>query len=797
MRSTGVMNGTGKDGVLKIRRKPGRVPTSCAECRRLKLRCDKNVPCEKCVSRGCGSICPDGSLTPGRGNRLILANTEELHDRIDHLCSRIRELENALRTLQESVSDEPHPLLQNDLSQPIASRAFRPPPAPTSVAQAPRNTSSHPEEPPDQLRSHSTQADDENFVDAFGTLTLGRRGQCSFFGKTARSEYLIRALAHQQFRTNVAPSRLSKQLTERSYPDPEICDPALGREIFSSLPPLSEAIHLCEIYQEHGKFMYTPIPRTELFDEILASVYRTDSFEAVPCHHSLSLLLIVFALAALFDPDKQPYSIEAQEFYHLSRAALRFDPQTTRISIQALIHLAQYLDFSDWDSMGSSISWLFVGHAVRLGHSAGLHLNSARWELSEPNIQRRCRLFWQLFHLDTWASFFFGRPPTMSAAYIDCPIPKDHNEASIADQGTLGSFHAWNWQYTALLHSIMATAFGAKQPTYTVVLSLDRRVRDFPIPPHWRPVCDTMEESIPVELHVQRWIVLSSKEITLLNLHRAYFAQALQEMPMELARHPYIPSVIAIYRSAWRLIEGLRLVWRTASHPISRTSLPWSHALSAAIVMCLLITRAPTSNMASSALTELDHLLELFQNAAPNARAAANVLDSIVNLHRKAHDVMDNGATHGTVSCPPSDAELDRLGGKTHLLAEVGAPDSGAGGPSASVALTNVATGPGSGYYFSDAQVDNMHPTLAQDMRSFDGGAPTFNHFFDSPAAPYLPSMPDLNAAHDTNFYLSAEYQPYHHHHQPPPPPPPQAPFEQAAPILDATWQSFVEQLGF
>jgi hypothetical protein len=46
---------------------------------------------------------------------MILANTDELHDRIDRLTSYIRELEGALRTLQATVSRDPHPLLQKDL----------------------------------------------------------------------------------------------------------------------------------------------------------------------------------------------------------------------------------------------------------------------------------------------------------------------------------------------------------------------------------------------------------------------------------------------------------------------------------------------------------------------------------------------------------------------------------------------------------------------------------------------------------------------------------------------------------
>ena len=33
---------------------------SCAECHRLKLKCDKKLPCASCERRGCESICPLG-----------------------------------------------------------------------------------------------------------------------------------------------------------------------------------------------------------------------------------------------------------------------------------------------------------------------------------------------------------------------------------------------------------------------------------------------------------------------------------------------------------------------------------------------------------------------------------------------------------------------------------------------------------------------------------------------------------------------------------------------------------------
>jgi hypothetical protein len=64
------------------------------------------------------------------------------------------------------------------------------------------------------------------------------------------------------------------------------------------------------------------------------------SFESLRNHHALSLLFVVFAIAAILDPSKHPYSIEAQEYYYLSRAALSLASpirETTRAAIQALV----------------------------------------------------------------------------------------------------------------------------------------------------------------------------------------------------------------------------------------------------------------------------------------------------------------------------------------------------------------------------------------------------------------------------------------------------------------------------
>lgn len=48
-------------------------------------------------------------------NRFILANTEQLHEKIKTMSERIRQLEEALETLQAKVSATEHPLLRQEL----------------------------------------------------------------------------------------------------------------------------------------------------------------------------------------------------------------------------------------------------------------------------------------------------------------------------------------------------------------------------------------------------------------------------------------------------------------------------------------------------------------------------------------------------------------------------------------------------------------------------------------------------------------------------------------------------------
>ena len=392
-----------------------------------------------------------------------------------------------------------------------------------------------------------------------------------------------------------------------------------------------------------------------------------------------------------------------------------------------MITLAQYLDLTDWDNAGLTSAWLDIGQAVRLGFSIGLHLNSARWQLPVHDVEKRKRVFWQLFVADTWSSFYLGRPSSMRSSYIESPLPSLDSAQDGLDGSQTSTFQLWFYGYTKLLDSVMANGMTSTPPSYPDILVLDRRVREHTVPSVWK--VDPNSSPVSQDIYFYRWFVLASKETTLMNLHRPYFAQALCEQlgDKSLREHRYIASIVAIYRSSWRIISTLELTWLLAPDTIRRTNLPWSQALSAMIVLTLLITRAPTSHLVAPALKVLHGLQELFLRASHTCRSAHTLLPSIQRLYNKASQSVNPPQYQPSAS--PSEAsitqeELDRLGGKTQLITQStpmylpvnsNNPTRSSSSRSSRVGNAPVTHAPG-------IKLESLHPVLAQDLKDYGRG---------------------------------------------------------------------------
>ncbi|KAF9478287.1 hypothetical protein BDN70DRAFT_880165 [Pholiota conissans] len=672
------LNGpNGSDSPTKKRRK-GATRLSCAECRRLKLRCDRAIPCSSCVKRGCGAICPDGSLTTGQGNRFVLASTQELHEKISELANRVRELEDALRASHQHLSSEQHPLLSDDLLKIKA-------PLQRDVNNNKPNTSV-------VVKEEETNPD---VVDAFGTLSIAMSGKTKYFGHTANSWYFLQNELpeedepddHLAALQNVLPPEILSRAA--SFPiAPFSLSGNVGLQtLYWYLPPAELALELRSIYFTHAAWMYNPISVDSFDSEVYSSFYNQNvgQLQDDPLlAHRLSLMFMILAIGSLMNTSIPSYNVDAEKYHQLARAALfhhSFFDNPTINAVQALFLMTFYLFLVDRHGTNSGARWAMMGLAVKVGQSIGLHRDSGKWKVDPVETTRRRELFWELFTYDSWQCWTYGRPPSFFPPHFDCKMPY------LEDNSDEHSFHAWKHRYSlecmTLLHD---QAFGAKMPTYATVLQLDRKLRAFPVPPVLQVAgfgsSEPRQGGYPetIALTLQRHIVLAIREMNLLYLHRSFFARAISDHPKDPLGSPYGTSVIAAYRSAGSLVAMMRNLHTQLKEPSERIWFLWTHMFSCAIVLGSIVTRCPSMSLAPSALVQLDSACELFSKAARGFRAN-KVLNIMLHLQEKAHFSLEEFRRgkdspllprnpSGPTSADGEDDELSVLGGKTRLVSK-------------------------------------------------------------------------------------------------------------------------------
>ncbi|KAI0343143.1 hypothetical protein BDW22DRAFT_1329101 [Trametopsis cervina] len=670
----GPETGTPKLPGEQKKRKRGATRLSCAECRRLKLRCDRAIPCGSCVKRGCATICPDGSLQTGKGNRatrFVLASTQDLHEKIHELSNRVRELEDGLRASHSQHSQNTHPLLSEDLLRikaPIQREGLG-------------ATSSGP-----------GGEQESDVVDSFGSLAISDTGRTNYFGQATSS--------FQQQEEQQDPNREDRMEDLRKVLPPEILSLAglfplapnippnaeveaerleRIRGLFWYLPPAEEAEDLKHIYFQHAAWMYNIISLEQFNEGIYYQFYNPNvapQINDLNLSHQLALMFIVLAIGSLMDVKRQAYNIEAEKYHMLARAALFQSPifeQPTIAAVQVLYLMAFYLFLSERHGSGVGSRWAFMGLAVKLGIS--VNRDAGRWNVEPKEIERRRQAFWELYVYDFWQSFTFGRPASFTLSHIDCKKPH------IEDPGNDLTFHWWKHRYVSeCMHLVYDQAFGAKMPTYNLVLQLDRKLRGFHVPPilqiagfgHSDTRGGAVYDSVPLIL--QRHLVLAIRES---NMHRGFFARAISDHPKDPLGSPYGSSFIAAYRSAGSLVALVRNIHSQLKELTERMWFLWTHLFSCSIILGSIVTKCPSMSLAPSALQQLDAACDLFSKTA-HIFHAEKMLAIMLNLREKARASLSQfrhlpPSRQGTQSEPTTPAddndELSVLGGRTRLVA--------------------------------------------------------------------------------------------------------------------------------
>ncbi|EJD00583.1 uncharacterized protein FOMMEDRAFT_91493 [Fomitiporia mediterranea MF3/22] len=590
---------------LETRRAKGEA--SCAECRRLKLKCDRKVPCTSCIRRGCQTICPNGgSLASGQGSRFVLANTDRLHEKLLRMSARIRQLEDALQIAQASVTPVSHPLLSEEL---LAVKSC-------VDIMAEREDS---EDVADRAPTSSTSG--------LGTLSISDYGETCFMGRGSSEVSALDGLLSEKLQEpNNVPQQILSVSRVFPFAPADLPKGEILRTIEACLPSYARATALVEAYLSNIAWSLVIVDREQIFEELLPSVYKRprtsnalgngDNEYDKDYINRLALLLAVFGNGAAGDLTLPIGNEEAELFTHLARAALSINSVFTGASmehVQTIILLAAYGFFA---CVKSSLepSWKMLSFGLSLASSVS-DRDPARWNLEPRIVQRRRRLFWELFTSDKWTSVESGRPATFNLHEIDVEFPQDKYATIDEDGNIVPSYWHWKFRFMKEVMAPIAELLCLARPIkYAEVIELDRRCREFQMPSSLlMPKSPEPDEELTTSLRRFHWALI--QEVSLLSLHRGFFARALLENPVRPLGSPFASSLLSAYASAVTLLKILRVYFDRYPDLLMRQWMVWAHALSSTIIVGSVACRGPASFVAAPALKELEAAIDIFKNA--------------------------------------------------------------------------------------------------------------------------------------------------------------------------------------
>ncbi|KAI6165523.1 hypothetical protein EDD17DRAFT_1447257, partial [Pisolithus thermaeus] len=670
----------GHDGkrARKTKQKRYKKQMACAECTRLKIKCDKQIPCQSCQRRGCVALCPNGILTTGEETRSIVAATEHLHHRLAEKEERISQLEDALSELHAKYSTEPHPLLRPDPLGPSQRENSVCPPFASDPA----------------VVEHIP-----GLVESMGTLFTSVSGASRFFGPTGGSSVSVDDVSSQDRADG--PSHLTRYLNYPGLPR-EIEDftltflfesthstPNIESLINDYLPTWNRALYLTEAYLEQATPLFQSVSEDQISSELLPAYYANGVPHAQQAKnpHQLALLFLVFAIAALLSPNQEPGNVEAECYHKVACIAIRLRSVMEKPSletIQALHLLSIYNTVSGDELVGKETSmetsWSLVAMAAYLANT--VNRDSHRWDLSADITERRRTVFWNLFVADVWNCLEAGRPPTFSPSYIDCRFPGggSPNENVHTCSYRRDFCKTWAFRFaSSCVADVAARVLASNSPSYSAILELHRKIRDFPVSETAKcfPAAasgafpaKSADKDVGLMKSMSRFVMSNAREI------RDYFAHAIIDNPINPLSGPYSQSFLAAYRASLPILRTVKVQYGLYPNLTARLWPMWTSVLSAAIVFGKIVTRAPQSPLASSAMKELSDACLLFSEASSHSRRAQKALPIIARLTEKAQnallhaqsDIPNESGHHWDVDEHENDNELDIFAGRMKVL---------------------------------------------------------------------------------------------------------------------------------
>ncbi|PVF91678.1 hypothetical protein CPB86DRAFT_802645 [Serendipita vermifera] len=320
--------------------------------------------------------------------KFILSNTRELHEKIEALQFRIKELEAALAQLQSTFTSEPHPLLVKPLT------------TTTERLQA------HEKTPKD------IGLDDEELLDTFGSLTVDTEGETVWYGPHAGSEFLIPRKETDTTTNADLDLPIDIILLSRLFPFKNVHDTEeVVRNLVRSYLP-SRNVAYESTFSVYRRLSTSPIVWEDFYRTVFDPIYAPGN---VPNDQQVAVFFMSMALYVLGDPKRSMYHPDARRYYHLSRVSMSLGEQLFS-TFNVIIDDPDGPNTA-WGAIGRS-TYELVDSAVVVVNLMAIDRDNEEWDKYPEQAERRRRIWWDLVLYETVYGFAMGRPRAIYPASV-------------------------------------------------------------------------------------------------------------------------------------------------------------------------------------------------------------------------------------------------------------------------------------------------------------------------------------------------------------------------------------------
>ncbi|KAH7337458.1 hypothetical protein B0J17DRAFT_718221 [Rhizoctonia solani] len=615
-----------------------RITVVCAECKRLKLKCDRRSPCSSCVKRETTARC------------VYSAAAAEKID-VQSLHNRVSALEDSWRAWTNTQPGQTPPMPAPGC-MPSSSNHPPPPPPPTALIAT---TSTH-----EDLASALVGLDD---VSSLWATHLGvNLASLSLQPSTPESELdededepesVVRAKQIPlSFRTGVTASLISflppRHIRTHLWNAAQL---VLGPHAGLSQRTRTRFERMCTDIEE-GKTKKWPMSLLAVGTAGLAIGAQVVSESGMPLPHSPTPSTSTSSTSPL--PVLPPCP---QALYTLSHRSLSPSAQDTDAVLAALLHAAR--GTLDGRARIKPSVWPDICRAVGVARGIGLGLGVRPGTVADDVEEWRRRVWWEVYCADLFTSDFIGLPPSIddSTFSTSLPNPTDATDApSDGEKTTDGqAYFLLKCRLAQLIKSIKRRILDERPLLLESATSMERQVTEFikDLPPEYK--LDMSAPSTPTPP--------TSDEETVLQIHRCELSSLAHSLVLK-TYYPFLKrgesstnfatphhAALACSNAAHSLVVASA----TAHRCLPRTR-PYSFAqqlFGGAVVAASVAITSPTGMLSQIALKDVrDALsvlreLDMYGHGLGTEGVASEAVRVVEVLVSKAESAMGVGGSTG------------------------------------------------------------------------------------------------------------------------------------------------------